>query len=106
MLGSVEWTSDAESDEYFHSRPRSSQLGAIVSNQSAVISGRHSLEKSLAELKASSGDDRLARPPAWGGYRVVPTEFEFWQGRPSRLHDRIRYVQDAKGSWVRERLAP
>ena len=106
VLGSVEWTSDAESDEYFHSRPRSSQLGAIVSNQSAVISGRHSLEESLAELEASSGEDRLTRPPAWGGYRVVPTEFEFWQGRPSRLHDRIRYVQDAEGSWVRERLAP
>jgi len=106
VLGSVEWTSDAESDEYFHSRPRSSQLGAIVSDQSAIIPGRQTLEQALVELEASSGRDRLDRPPAWGGYRVRPSEFEFWQGRPSRLHDRIRYVQDADGHWTRERLAP
>ena len=106
VLGPVEWTSDVESDEYFQSRPRSSQLGAIVSNQSAIIHGRQALEQALADLEVRSGADRLDRPPAWGGYRVVPSEFEFWQGRPSRLHDRIRYLRDRHGNWMRERLAP
>ena len=106
VQGSVEWTTDAESDEYFQSRPRSSQLGAIASNQSAVIPGRDTLEDALAGLTARSGDGPLERPPSWGGYRVLPAEFEFWQGRPSRLHDRIRYTQDRHGAWVRERLAP
>ena len=106
VLGGVEWTTDAESDEYFHSRPRSSQLGAIVSNQSAVIPGRDSMEEALAELAARTADEPLERPATWGGYRVLPTEWEFWQGRPSRLHDRIRYRTDAHGNWTRERLAP
>lgn len=106
VLGSVEWTSDAESDEYFRSRPRSSQLGAIVSDQSAIIPGRDTLERALAELQDRSGEDLLERPRGWGGYRVLPSEFEFWQGRPSRLHDRIRYVPDFHGNWTRERLAP
>jgi pyridoxamine 5'-phosphate oxidase len=106
VLGRVEWTTDAESDEYFQSRPRSSQLGALVSNQSAVIPGRESLEEALAELAARTADQPLARPASWGGYRVLPSEWEFWQGRPSRLHDRIRYRSDAHGQWARERLAP
>ena len=106
VLGSVEWTSDTESDEYFRSRPRSSQFGAIVSDQSAIISGRDTLEQALAELQDRSGEEPLERPRGWGGYRVLPSEFEFWQGRPSRLHDRIRYVPDAHGHWTRERLAP
>lgn len=106
VLGSVEWTTDAESDEYFLSRPRGSQLGAMVSNQSAVIEGRESLEAALADLAARTGDGPLERPRTWGGYRVLPSEFEFWQGRPSRLHDRIRYVPDGHGLWRRERLAP
>jgi len=106
VQGSVEWTSDAESDEYFRSRPRSSQLGAIVSNQSAIIPGRETLEQALAELQDRSGERPLERPRGWGGYRVVPSEFEFWQGRPSRLHDRIRYLRDLHGDWTRERLAP
>ena len=106
VLGSVEWTSDTESDEYFRSRPRSSQFGAIVSDQSAIISGRDTLEQALAELQDRSGEDPLERPRGWGGYRVLPSEFEFWQGRPSRLHDRIRYVPDRHGKWTRERLAP
>jgi pyridoxamine 5'-phosphate oxidase len=107
VRGSVEFTTDAESDEYFHSRPRSSQLGAIISSQSDVIPGRELLEASLSELAARAGDDPLERPRMWGGYRVVPVEFEFWQGRPSRLHDRIRYALDGQhGTWRRERLAP
>jgi len=106
VLGSVEQTSDAESDEYFLSRPRGSQLGAIVSDQSAIIPDRDTLEQALNELQDRSGGDPLERPRSWGCYRVLPSEFEFWQGRPSRLHDRIRYVPDRHGNWTRERLAP
>ena len=106
VKGSVEWTTDAESDEYFLSRPRGSQLGAIVSNQSEVIPGRQVLEQSLTELAERVGDAPLERPRTWGGYRVLPVEWEFWQGRPSRLHDRIRYRQAVQGGWLKERLAP
>jgi len=106
VQGLVEHTTDAESDEYFLSRPRGSQLGALVSNQSAVIDSREGLDQALADLAARTGDEPLERPRTWGGYRVLPHEFEFWQGRPSRLHDRIRYVHDAHGAWTRERLAP
>lgn len=106
VQGSVEWTTDAESEEYFQSRPRGSQLGAMVSNQSAVIAGREVLETALAELTEQVGDQPVDRPRTWGGYRILPSEFEFWQGRPSRLHDRIRYRPDHHGLWLRERLAP
>ncbi len=106
IQGSVEWTTDAESDEYFQSRPRGSQLGALISKQSAVIANREVLEQSLAELTAKVGDEPLQRPATWGGYRIVPTEFEFWQGRPSRLHDRIRYTLTRHSGWLRERLSP
>jgi pyridoxamine 5'-phosphate oxidase len=107
VRGTVEWTTDAESDSYFASRPRGSQLGAIVSNQSGVIPSRDVLESALVELTVRSGEAPLARPATWGGYRVVPDEFEFWQGRPNRLHDRLRYRRDRGGdSWIRERLAP
>jgi len=107
VRGQVEWTSDAESDAYFMSRPRGSQLGAIVSDQSAVIDGRDALERALADLdRRAVADADIRRPDTWGGYRVRPVEFEFWQGRPNRLHDRIRYRVDENGAWLHERLAP
>jgi pyridoxamine 5'-phosphate oxidase len=106
VRGTVEWTTDQESDEYFQSRPRGSQLGAIVSDQSVVIEGRDVLERSLADLADRTEGSALSRPATWGGYRVVPVEFEFWQGRANRMHDRIRYTLTDHQRWKRERLAP
>ena len=106
IRGRVEWVTDAESDEYFASRPRGSQIGARVSPQSQIIDGRESLEQAVAAVTRDAGDAPIVRPATWGGYRVLPTEWEFWQGRPSRLHDRIRYRPDGHGAWRRDRLAP
>jgi pyridoxamine 5'-phosphate oxidase len=95
-----------ESDEYFYSRPRGSRIGAIVSPQSQVITSREPLEAAAAALE-SGPDSAITRPAHWGGFRLVPDEIEFWQGRSSRLHDRLRYRLDLNtGEWVRERLAP
>ncbi len=102
--GRVEKTSDEESDAYFHSRPLDSRLGAWASPQSQVISSRAVLVKAAAEAAVRHALNP-PRPPHWGGYRLVPDHWEFWQGRKSRLHDRLRYRQEA-GAWVRERLAP
>lgn len=103
--GAVGQVSDAESDQYYHSRPLGSRLGAWTSPQSQVISGREELAQRLAEVEARYADSQPPRPPHWGGFRLVPRMIEFWQGRPSRLHDRLRYrLEDDQ--WLRERLAP
>ena len=102
--GLVERVSDAESDAYFNGRPIESRWGVYASRQSSVISGRPALESKFEAARRTYGDE-VPRPSWWGGYRVVPDEFEFWQGRPSRLHDRLRY-RKADSTWLRERLAP
>ncbi|MBV9386471.1 MAG: pyridoxamine 5'-phosphate oxidase [Chroococcidiopsidaceae cyanobacterium CP_BM_ER_R8_30] len=104
--GYVEKVSTQESDEYFHSRPKNSRLGAWVSNQSQVIENREVLEARLQELQAQYEHQDVPRPPHWGGFRVVPAVIEFWQGRPSRLHDRLQYVRVSETDWVIERLSP
>lgn len=102
--GVVEKVSEEESDAYFHSRPLDSRIGAWASPQSQVIPGRNVLLANAARYGAQFLL-RPPRPPHWGGYRLKPEQWEFWQGRKSRLHDRLRYRQEA-GAWVRERLAP
>ncbi len=105
--GKVQLTSPGQSDEYFHSRPRGSQLGALASPQSQVIENREVLEQKLSDLeKTYSSVTEIPRPFHWGGYIVVPQAVEFWQGRPSRLHDRILYQKKADGTWEKVRLAP
>ena len=104
--GRVERVSGAESDTYFHSRPVGSQLGAAASPQSQVIGGRAELEQAYRALEETYAGREVPRPPHWGGFRVLPQVIEFWQGRPSRLHDRLRYTRAPDGDWRIERLAP
>lgn len=103
--GRVERVSDAESDAYFHSRPLDSRLGAWASPQSQVIASRATLVANAAKAAVQHGLNP-PRPPHWGGYRLSPERWEFWQGRKSRLHDRLSYRLDDAGHWLRERLAP
>ncbi len=103
--GTVARVSEAEADEYFASRPPGARLGAHASRQSEVIPGRKWLEDRFEELRADHPDGDLPRPSDWGGYRLTPTVFEFWQGRANRLHDRIRYTRSGDG-WSIDRLSP
>lgn len=106
VSGDVERVSAAETEAYFHSRPLGSQVGAWASAQSSVLRDRAELEQRVeARMKEFQGQV-VPVPPFWGGFRVVPSAIEFWQGRPSRLHDRLRYQRPAGGVWVRERLSP
>ena len=104
--GRVERVSAAESDEYFKTRPRASQLGALASPQSEVIEGREVLENNLRKLEEEYRDREVERPAHWGGYLLKPERIEFWENRPGRLHDRILYDLQADGSWTIKRLAP
>jgi pyridoxamine 5'-phosphate oxidase len=106
IKGRVEKISVEESLAYFISRPYKSQLGAWVSQQSQVISSRSVLEIKLQELTAKFEEGKVPLPDFWGGYRIIPTSFEFWQGRQSRLHDRIMYEQSETGDWTTCRLSP
>lgn len=103
--GAVERVAPADSDAYFASRPRGSQIGAIASPQSSPIASRAALEALVAEAERAVGASAPMRPAHWGGYRVLPDMIELWQGQPSRLHDRVRYRRDG-GRWERDRLAP
>ena len=104
--GTVEKMTSAESDEYFASRPIDSQLAVWSERQSIVITGREHLEDNFEKAKLTYTDKEIPRPSHWGGYRLVPNMFEFWQGCPSRLHDRIRYTIKDNGNWEIERLSP
>ena len=107
VSGRVERTSREESEQYFNTRPRGSQLGAWVSHQSEVIDARRILDARMAEMtQRFAGKNIIDLPPHWGGYRIIPDAIEFWQGRANRLHDRFRYTRQPDGSWLLERLAP
>ena len=104
--GTIEKLPEHESDEYFSQRPFESQVGAWVSAQSQVIEGREALEKSFEQQLKKYEGTKVPRPAHWGGYVLLPFQFEFWQGRSSRLHDRLRYRPGAKKNWIIERLMP
>ena len=106
ITGLIQKISGTESDTYFNSRPESSRIGAWASPQSRVIESRHWLDEKFNELVNKMEGTAIPRPPHWGGYIVKPVVIEFWQGRPSRLHDRIQYTLEENGEWKIERLAP
>jgi len=104
--GTVERVSAEESDAYFETRPRGAQVGALASRQSDPLASRVELHESLAELEGRLAGGRVSRPPTWGGFRLIPIAWEFWQHRESRLHDRFRYELEPSGEWRIERLFP
>jgi pyridoxamine 5'-phosphate oxidase len=106
IIGLVNKISEQDSDEYFHSRPLGSQVGAWTSPQSHVIPNRSWLDEQYQKISKELQEKNIERPPHWGGYIVKPVIIEFWQGRPSRLHDRIQYTLQENGAWKIERLAP
>ncbi|MBD2196373.1 MULTISPECIES: pyridoxamine 5'-phosphate oxidase [Calothrix] len=106
IIGHVEQVSAAESDKYFYSRPENSRLGAWASRQSEAIANREVLEQNLQQLQHQYENQEIPRPSHWGGLRVIPTEIEFWQGRPSRLHDRLLYTRLDTQTWKIQRLSP
>jgi pyridoxamine 5'-phosphate oxidase len=105
VTGTVERISEAESDAYYATRPVGSRLAAWASRQSRPISGREELERAYAEAEQAHGEDP-PRPPFWGGYLLVPETIEFWESRPNRLHERLRYTRGSKGEWEAGQLAP
>lgn len=106
IRGRVTKTTREESSDYFHTRPVDSQLGAWASRQSSVIASRDVLEEKMRELVREYEGGEVPLPPYWGGYRLAPDVIEFWQNRPSRLHDRLRYTRQPDGAWLIERLSP
>jgi pyridoxamine 5'-phosphate oxidase len=104
--GRVEHLSEKESDSYFATRPRDAQLGALASRQSEPLESRAELEGRLSRVEGELGEGPIPRPPTWGGFRLVPAAWEFWQHRASRLHDRFRYEREPSGSWRVDRLFP
>lgn len=103
--GPVEELEPHRADAYFATRPRGAQLAAHASPQSQIVASREELEAAFSEIDAEFGDEEIPRPQTWGGWRLLPVIFEFWQGRPNRFHDRVRYRRDGE-AWVKERLAP
>jgi len=106
VTGTVARVSREVSEVYFRSRPRGARIGAWASDQSRVIPDRTALEERVAEIERKYPGEEVPLPPFWGGYRLAPDTIEFWQGRPSRLHDRIRYTRQPDGDWLIERLSP
>ena len=106
VRGTATPTDPEVSDAYFANRPQGAQIAAVASDQSQPIESRELLERRVHELEALYGDGVVPRPATWGGFRIVPTSFEFWQGRTSRLHDRLVFARDADGAWTMQRLQP
>ncbi len=106
IMGQIEKVNESESDTYFHSRPIGSQIGAWTSPQSQTIANREELNAKLELMEKRFSTEKISRPTYWGGYRLLPLRVEFWQGRPSRLHDRICYQKSEAGKWEITRLAP